>query len=415
MKRKLFSLLLLAAVFAMSGCHPIPEPNHDTDPDQQEGEPTDPTDQDPTDDGGKTDPVDPIDPVDPVDPTDPTDPTDPVDPVDSEPSKPDPVDPEPEDEPTLTGISVTEPTKTVYEVGDELDLTGVVVTAYYSDDTDKTVSQSEFTLDSYDMDKLGPQKITIKYGECTDYFYITIKTKREYNELPDSSEEEDISGLINAFANPINNYMSSTETFFNSIGAYDYYRHYKENYIQDRVNFYTELTQYSYSISDETINKGYLNFDNNYYSYSLTGDSINQRLYSMIEQDNLSLMKSDSSYQDDMFTLGDLNQAYFEEKEFTKIGDSKYQTTNSDALNDFANICAPELINTGYYMTFSKVTIEVNPMNNVDFRIRLYTEKVQSGKIIDNHLDEDNKSNWYLLFAEALIYDVNSTDFEPVK
>ena len=39
----------------------------------------------------------------------------------------------------------------------------------------------------------------------------------------------------------------------------------------------------------------------------------------------------------------------------------------------------------------------------MDYRIRIYASKTQSGKLIEDSLDEINKPNWYLLFLEANI------------
>ena len=44
---------------------------------------------------------------------------------------------------SLESITVSDPTKTQYEIGDELDLTGLVVTAHYSDGSEATVEDYE--------------------------------------------------------------------------------------------------------------------------------------------------------------------------------------------------------------------------------------------------------------------------------
>ena len=81
----------------------------------------------------------------------------------------------------------------------------------------------------------------------------------------------------------------------------------------------------------------------------------------------------------------------------------------------FVEICATDLINQGYYLTFSKVTIEINPLEDVDLRIRLYVASTQSGKLIDSHKDNENKPNWYLLFSEAYISNIDNTSFAPAS
>jgi hypothetical protein len=54
-------------------------------------------------------------------------------------------------------------------------------------------------------------------------------------------------------------------------------------------------------------------------------------------------------------------------------------------------------------MTFRYVTVELNPDNETQMRLRLYCSPTQSGKMISSHKDLENKPNWYLLFAEAYI------------
>lgn len=389
MKRKWFSLFLLLSVLTISSCKQTPKEEESPQPSGDEVEPYIPIDDNPKEDT-------------------------PSEPDDGEEEIP-PVEPPVDYSPYITGISITNPDKLVYETGDELDLTGLVVTAHLSNDTDVNVDLNQITLSSYDMNQEGYQTITVNYLEFHASFQILIN--RKYDEPVDSDVTSDLTDLYNAFQTPVNNYTSSTESFFNSVGAYDYYRHYQKNCIQQKVNYYTNLTQYSYPVRDEyleILNKGYYNQNGNYYSYSLKGNTVSERLASSLSQEDLSLVKSDTSYQDDMFTLGDLNQTYFDNNEFVKVGDNKYQTTKKESFPDFIDICSPELINDGYYMTFSKVTIELDPKDNVKYRIRLYASKTQSGKLIDTHLDETNRPNWYLLFAEALIYDVNTTSFAPI-
>lgn len=73
-----------------------------------------------------------------------------------------------EDKPVvLDSISVTTPpTKTTYNVGEALDLSGLVVTATYSDDTSKVVTGYTATpADSSTLDTEGTVTITISYTE----------------------------------------------------------------------------------------------------------------------------------------------------------------------------------------------------------------------------------------------------------
>ncbi|MDR0372129.1 MAG: bacterial Ig-like domain-containing protein [Nitrososphaerota archaeon] len=79
----------------------------------------------------------------------------------------------------LVGINVTLPSKLVYTVGEVLDLTGLVVTAIYSDGSPKVVTDYTITpLNGTVLPIVGTQNITISYTETgvtvTDRFEITI-------------------------------------------------------------------------------------------------------------------------------------------------------------------------------------------------------------------------------------------------
>lgn len=130
---------------------------------------------DPLQASGSTNP-DPVDPT-PVNP-DPTDPT----PTNPDPVTPDPTDPTPT-EPVdggnnqtpvakvLSKIEIkTKPTKVEYKVGEELDLSGLVVTASYTDGS---------TTDITDLTKLEINKpSTAKEGEKTVYVSYTEGNKK---------------------------------------------------------------------------------------------------------------------------------------------------------------------------------------------------------------------------------------------
>ncbi len=77
---------------------------------------------------------------------------------------------------TLSGISVTPPTKTTYIEGQELDKTGMIVTAFYSDDTNKDVT-ADCSISGYDKNKIGKQTITVTYSGKTATFTVTVNAK----------------------------------------------------------------------------------------------------------------------------------------------------------------------------------------------------------------------------------------------
>lgn len=243
-----------------------------------------------------------------------------------------------------------------------------------------------------------------------------------YDEEPDSVEGVDVldlSDLYNAFNNFGDNYTSTIKGYFNEDGGYDYYRHYQKNYVLNKTGYYLNDVHYLMPESDAYLsicNDGYLNLNSNYYQFSLNGSSIEERLNYVLTSNDLKNEVAGKKYQDDLFTLNDLNEDYFIDNGFTRVSRNKYQysSTETEAIfSNFIDICAPGLINEGHYLTFSKVTIELNPDADNILRIRLYVSTTQSGKLIDSHNDSDNKPNWYMLFSEAYISQKGTTTFKP--
>ena len=79
-----------------------------------------------------------------------------------------------EPEPTLDKIEITGPTKTEYTQGEELDLSGLVVTAVYSDGSKSEVKAGDYTVSGYDPDTAGEQTVTVTYGGKTAAFTVTV-------------------------------------------------------------------------------------------------------------------------------------------------------------------------------------------------------------------------------------------------
>ncbi|MGN0108451.1 MAG: bacterial Ig-like domain-containing protein [Hominilimicola sp.] len=77
----------------------------------------------------------------------------------------------------ITGITVTPPEKTTYIEGEELDLSGMEVTAAYNDNSTDKAASSSCTVTGYDKTKIGKQTVTVKYGGYTDTFDVTVKQK----------------------------------------------------------------------------------------------------------------------------------------------------------------------------------------------------------------------------------------------
>ena len=323
-----------------------------------------------------------------------------------------------DDSSVLESISVSGLTKTSFEMGEEIKYDGLKITAIYKDNSEKEIPLSEVSIDKASSYILGEQNVNVTYQDKSTSFAINVI--RTYSEEPDSIDGVDVndfSELYAAFNSPLINYSSDTYSYFNPIGLNDYYRHYQNRYAQAKRNFYTSTSQYTYPYVDEflpLVNKGYYNLDNDYYSFSLKGDTVEERLDNRIHREDLTLEKSDSAYQEDMFTLKELNEEYFLNHSFARISENKYASTEVAVCEAFLDIVAPTLINQGHYMTFIKVTIELLEDSDYSMRIRLYASSTQSGKLVSDNFDT-SKPNWYLLFSEAYIYNIGTTSFPPIN
>ena len=85
---------------------------------------------------------------------------------------------------TLSGISVSSlPDKLTYTVGEELDITGLAITANYSDGTSKAAAS--YTLDGFDSTTEGTKTITVSYTEGsvtkTCSFDVTVSAESSDN------------------------------------------------------------------------------------------------------------------------------------------------------------------------------------------------------------------------------------------
>ena len=109
---------------------------------------------------------------------------------------------------TLDSITVTDPAKTEYKIGEKLDLTGLVVTAHYSDGSKKVLADGDYDVSAFDSSSAGEKTITVTYQDKTATFKVTVKadepvvtvdsitvtgpTKTEYK----TGEKLDLTGLV---------------------------------------------------------------------------------------------------------------------------------------------------------------------------------------------------------------------------
>jgi len=78
---------------------------------------------------------------------------------------------------TLVSIAVTTPpTKTVYAVGEAIDLSGLVVTAIYSDSSTGTLGISIEHISGFNSSTTGSKTVTINYGGKTATFTVTVNS-----------------------------------------------------------------------------------------------------------------------------------------------------------------------------------------------------------------------------------------------
>ncbi|MBQ8287469.1 MAG: bacterial Ig-like domain-containing protein [Clostridia bacterium] len=77
---------------------------------------------------------------------------------------------------SLTGIKISsKPKKLTYIEGQDINLSGLAVKAYYDNDTNATVTN--YSVKGYDKNKIGTQTITVTYNGKTATFTVTVKEK----------------------------------------------------------------------------------------------------------------------------------------------------------------------------------------------------------------------------------------------
>ena len=91
--------------------------------------------------------------------------------------------------PTLEKIQLSGNVKKDYTLGEELDLSDLVVTAVYSDGTETTVPAGDYTVEGYDANTPGEQTIIVRYGGQTAEFTVAV-TEKEDPEQPGTDEPE---------------------------------------------------------------------------------------------------------------------------------------------------------------------------------------------------------------------------------
>lgn len=79
----------------------------------------------------------------------------------------------------LTRITITEPTKKTYIEGETLNLSGMTVTAWYSDGTSAGITSLAITnpANSAVLNTVGTITVSVSYGGFSDSFIVAVNTK----------------------------------------------------------------------------------------------------------------------------------------------------------------------------------------------------------------------------------------------
>ena len=80
-------------------------------------------------------------------------------------------------EPVCYELTVSGTYKTEYTVGDELNLTGIRLTASWTDGTTSEVALKDVTVEGYDKNKAGDQTVSLTYGAAKAYITVTVIPK----------------------------------------------------------------------------------------------------------------------------------------------------------------------------------------------------------------------------------------------
>ena len=78
-------------------------------------------------------------------------------------------------EPICYELTVSGSYKTEYNLGEELNLNGIKLTATWTNGTTSTISLRDVTISGYDKNAVGNQTISLSYGAAVTYITVTVK------------------------------------------------------------------------------------------------------------------------------------------------------------------------------------------------------------------------------------------------
>lgn len=127
----------------------------------------------------------------------------------------------------------SEPQKTVYFMGDSVDLTGLVVKAKYSDGTYKTIDTG-FTVFPETLDSVGNQLVTLSYGGKTVTYIVDVIKALNFSLNVTIKDFTDIEGLLT--------YDETAKTFI-AKDDFKYYAWWIDNKKITNSNGFCKITQ----------------------------------------------------------------------------------------------------------------------------------------------------------------------------
>lgn len=102
--------------------------------------------------------------------------------------------------PVATELKISGTYKTDYMEGEELDLTGIVLTVHYNKGDPKTIELEDVTVTGYDKTKVGEQTVTLAYSGLTADIKITVNRDGRITVtvavLGDSKHNSDADGIV---------------------------------------------------------------------------------------------------------------------------------------------------------------------------------------------------------------------------
>lgn len=293
--------------------------------------------------------------------------------------------------------------------------TSEVVSSSVTSEVTSEVPTSEVTSETSDVptsESTSSDPTSAPTSESTSQ----VDPEDIYDEPEDSLDGVDpldLSGLINAAKNVSDNYTTKHKHYFTDSALEYYYINYHKNLPSKVNNIVTDKYLYlypedsSYKVLD-AYNTVLYQKNADVYGANIGEDSYETLMSKSTFDYASSLVEENKQISDLHFDLEDFNEEYLLTHEFTRISKNKYQCAEKSVIEDFFDIIVPNFCNDGYYMTFKRITIEVNEDGMVD-RIRLYCNTTQSGKLVSSHKEEIAKPNWYMLFAECNVYNIGST------